>query len=96
MPQPGQVCPLWSDNSQIHESDVARGAIEAKNEMDRQNPEVKLKHDPAKDINLAVGNHHVRNVTQPRHQPRPRPPRAQPPRPQPPRSFFQNIFRIFQ
>ena len=54
MPQPGQNCPLWSDNSQIHESDVARGAIEAKNEMDRQNPDVKLKHDPAKDVNLAA------------------------------------------
>ena len=56
MPQPGQQCPLWSDNSQIHESDVARGAIEAKNEMDRENPDVQLKHDPAKDINLAAGN----------------------------------------
>lgn len=56
VPQPGQQCPLWSDNSQIHESDVARGAIEAKNEMDRENPDVQLKHDPAKDINLAAGN----------------------------------------
>ncbi len=51
-PQPGQTCPLWSDNASIHESDVARGALEAKNEMDKQNPNVQLKHDPAKDINI--------------------------------------------
>ena len=50
--QPGQTCPLWSDNNSIHERDVARGALEAKSEMDKENPEVKLKHDPAKGINL--------------------------------------------
>ena len=50
--QPGQTCPLWSDNNSIHERDVARGALEAKSEMDKENPEVKLKHDPAAGINL--------------------------------------------
>jgi hypothetical protein len=53
IPQTGQLCPLWSDNNTIHESDVARGALEARSEMDKQNPDVKLKHDPAKDINMA-------------------------------------------
>ena len=50
--QPGQTCPLWSDNNSIHERDVARGALEAKSEMDKENPEVKLKHAPAAGINL--------------------------------------------
>ena len=52
VPQAGQTCPLWSDNNSIHERDVARGALEAKSEMDKENPEVKLKHDPAAGINL--------------------------------------------
>ena len=52
LPQAGQTCPLWSDNNSIHERDVARGALEAKSEMDKENPEVKLKHDPAAGINL--------------------------------------------
>ena len=34
-------CPLFSDNNRLHESDVAKGAKEAKNEMDQENPEVK-------------------------------------------------------
>ena len=50
--QAGQTCPLWSDNNSIHERDVARGALEAKSEMDKENPEVKLKHDPTNGINL--------------------------------------------
>ena len=52
VPQAGQTCPLWSDNAKIHETDIARGALEAKTEMDKENPEVKLKHDPAEGINL--------------------------------------------
>ena len=55
MPQPNQTCPLWSDNNAVHERDIARGALEAKNEMDKENPEVKLKHDPAKDLDLNRG-----------------------------------------
>jgi TRIAD3 protein (E3 ubiquitin-protein ligase RNF216) len=50
--QTGQLCPLESDNNTIHESDVARGALEARSEMDKQNPDVKLKHDPAKEISI--------------------------------------------
>ena len=52
VPQAGQMCPLFSDNNSIHERDVARGALEAKSEMDKENPEVQLKHDPAANINL--------------------------------------------
>ncbi len=56
VPQPGQMCPLFSDNNTVHERDVARGALEAKSEMDKENPDVKLKHDPAANINLEAAN----------------------------------------
>ena len=56
VPQPGQLCPLFSDNNTVHERDVARGALEAKSEMDKENPDVKLKHDPAANINLEAAN----------------------------------------
>ena len=55
-PQPGQMCPLFSDNNTIHERDVARGALEAKSEMDKENPDVKLKHDPLASIDLNAAN----------------------------------------
>ena len=58
------MCPLFSDNNTIHERDVARGALEAKSEMDKENPDVKLKHDPLAsiDLNAANNENHV-----PRH-----------------------------
>ena len=45
-------CPLWSDSNSIHDRDVALGALEAKNEMDKEQPQVALKHDPTQGIDL--------------------------------------------
>lgn len=64
LPGPGQQCPLWSDDKSVHEREVARGALEAKNEMDKENPEVKLKHDPAQGIDLKAA---VNKPDRPRH-----------------------------
>ncbi len=47
-----QTCPLWSNSDQIHETEVARGALEAKTEMDQQEPDVHLKHDPTLGVNM--------------------------------------------
>ena len=55
-PGPGKTCPLWSNNEDVHERDVARGANEAKIEMAVENPEVELKHDPTEGINLDAAN----------------------------------------
>lgn len=44
------TCPLWSDNQTLHETDVAKGAFEAKAEIEEQEPDVVLKHDPTKDL----------------------------------------------
>ncbi len=52
VPTAQQTCPLWSDNNQIHERDVARGALKAKTEMDEAAPEVLLKHDPTAGVNV--------------------------------------------
>lgn len=46
----GKQCPLWSDNNKLHERDVAKGALEAKKNMDEKEPSIKLKHDPTKNI----------------------------------------------
>ena len=35
-------CPLWSDTNKMHEGDVAKGAAEAKAELARQNPNVRV------------------------------------------------------
>ena len=43
-------CPLWSDNKLLMEQDVARGALDAKTEMDHEQPGVTLKHDPTKGV----------------------------------------------
>ena len=51
-PKAGRNCPLFTNNNEIHESDVARGAQEAKAEMDTENPTVTLKHDPTDGIKL--------------------------------------------
>ncbi len=48
-PVPGK-CPLWSNNKQLHEQEVAKGAIAAKNEIEEKEPEVQLKHDPTKGV----------------------------------------------
>ena len=52
VPTQQQTCPLWSDNKTLHEADVARGALKAKNEMDEKVPEVKLKHDPTAGVDV--------------------------------------------
>ena len=50
-------------NEAIHERDVARGALEAKTEMAMKNPEVELKHDPTKAINLnAASQQDIGNI----------------------------------
>jgi hypothetical protein len=41
-----------SDNNSIHDREVALGALEAKNEMEKEQPQVTLKHDPTAGINL--------------------------------------------
>ena len=48
---PHRVCPLWSNNAQLHTEEVSRGGAMAKEEMERQKPDVKLKFDPTDDIN---------------------------------------------
>ena len=42
----GQECLLLSDDKLLMEQDVAKGDTDAKAEMDRELPEVTLKHDP--------------------------------------------------
>ena len=51
-PKPGRMCPLFTNNSEIHDSDVARGAKEAKEKMDSENPSVSLKYDPTEGIKM--------------------------------------------
>ena len=41
-----------SDNNSIHDREVALGALEAKNEMEKEQPEITLKHDPTAGMNL--------------------------------------------
>ena len=41
-----------SDNNTIHDREVALGALEAKNEMEKEQPEVKMRHDPTAGIDL--------------------------------------------
>ena len=43
---PHQVCPLWSNNDELHLAEVARGGLSAKEEMERKRPGVPLKIDP--------------------------------------------------
>ena len=50
VPNAGRNCPLFTNNTQVHENDVARGAREAKAKMDDENPNVILKYDPTSDI----------------------------------------------
>ena len=47
---PHRVCPLWSNNAELHTNEVSRGGAIAKKEMERQRPEIKLKIDPTADI----------------------------------------------
>ena len=53
-PKPGRMCPLFTNNSEIHDSDVARGAKEAKEKMDSENPSVSLKYDPTEGIKMPI------------------------------------------
>ena len=47
---------MWSRDEEIHERDVARGAKEAKEEMEKNAPNMQLKHDPTKGINMNAAN----------------------------------------
>ena len=51
-PTPTKTCPLWTDNKRLHEQEVANAAAKAKEELAAQNPNLKLKHDPTKDIRI--------------------------------------------
>ena len=53
-------CPLWSDNNWIHDRDVAIGALEAINQMDKEQPQVVLKFDPTQGINLEKVKHRLK------------------------------------
>ena len=41
-----------TDNKRLHEQEVANAAAKAKEELAAQNPNLKLKHDPTKDIRI--------------------------------------------
>ena len=49
-------CPLWSDNKKLHETEVAKGALDAKKKVDLENPDIVLKNDPTKGIKIPVEN----------------------------------------
>ena len=51
-PDETRVCPLWSQNDELHRDEVLRGGQEAKNIMDREQPDVVLKNDPTLDLGL--------------------------------------------
>ncbi len=51
-PSANSRCPLWSDNNTVHAQDVARGALEAKERVQRERPGVELKHDPTMGLDL--------------------------------------------
>ena len=51
-PKAGRNCPLFTNNSEVHDNDVAKGAREAKAKMDQENPTVTLKYDPTADIKM--------------------------------------------
>jgi hypothetical protein len=51
-PSGNSLCPLWSDNNTIHNQDVVRGALEAKEKVQREQPGVELKFDPTQGLNL--------------------------------------------
>ena len=59
-PTATKTCPLWTDNKRLHEQEVANAAAKAKEELQAQNPNLKLKHDPTKDIRMPAQpvNHH--------------------------------------
>ena len=48
---PHQVCPLWSNNEELHASEVANVAMEAKRVANAERPNVKLKIDPTIGLN---------------------------------------------
>ena len=58
------IFPYFYSN-QLHQREVAKAAIEAKNEMNVENPDVQLKHDPTKNVlstnNPNTGGNHPGN-----------------------------------
>ena len=59
-------CPLWSDNKLLMEQDVAKGAFDAKSEMEVEQPGTTLKHDPTKGLKRPneVADPHAAAVSQ--------------------------------
>ena len=49
-PSPGKECPLFSNNEAINREVVEKAAKEAKQEMEKSKPNVKLVHDPTVDV----------------------------------------------
>lgn len=42
----------WSDIGRVHQHDVIKGALEAKREIQKSNPNVHLKNDPTQGLDL--------------------------------------------
>jgi len=64
---PHRVCPLWSNNDDIHLKEVARVALEAKQEIMELNPDIKLKIDPTSGLQMpttskAMDNNRIAQV----------------------------------
>ena len=57
VPTKDQKCPLFSNNNEVHQREVARTALEAKNKMDQESPQIKLRHDPTADIQIPEEPH---------------------------------------
>ena len=46
-PSKDRTCPLWSGNTKVHDTEVAKAAEEGRQLLEEKN--MKLKHDPTKD-----------------------------------------------
>ena len=46
-PSKDRTCPLWSENTKVHDTEVAKAAQEGRELLEEKN--MKLKHDPTKD-----------------------------------------------
>lgn len=62
-------CPLWTDNNLVHDRDVALGALEAQNALNKNQPGVILKNDPTKGLNMANAQAPIEALIRPPPQP---------------------------
>ena len=58
---PHRVCPLWSNNDDLHKKEVAKVALEAKQTVTEENPNVKLKIDPTSGIQMPSTSRGITN-----------------------------------